>query len=254
VAGTDTARAVIANGFVHLGGGSLTATRLTVAATGHIFGKGTVMGSVFNKGVLCANGGLLDVTGAVTGSGRLTIVSGATLELGGATAQQVNYAPGTSTLQLDAPASYTGRIARLALGDAIKFSSETVSSAVISGSTLTVTGSAGVTTYQVAGALAGNHFAVQSDGHTIVLTAGGVLSPMAANFVAPAEAPLATTAIATPPTTPTVGEVTGLAALLDNTMNAGAMGEVSDPTAHLAALGWVDPIQHIGATIWHQSH
>jgi hypothetical protein len=236
-ASADTAGTVTDNGKIQLAGGSLTATTLTVGAAGVISGHGTVAGPITSGGTITASGGLLDVTGGVTGAGHFTIASGATLELGGTTAQSVTYT-GTSTLQLDAPANYTGAIGGLALGDAIEFSSETVSSAVINGSTLTVTGSDGVTTYQVSGALTGNHFAVQPDNHTIVLTAGLLLAAVKPSFLAPTASPLDAVASPTTSTLPNLGELTVNAAPGANTTNPAAMVDGSDPTPHWGTLGW----------------
>ena len=120
--------------------------------------------TVANAGILAANGGILHVGGAVSGSGSETISGGGTLELGGADAQTVTFAD-ASMLKLDNPASFTGQIDGLAVGDIIDLSGTAVTKTVIAGATLTVTESNGTQlSYQVAGALSGNYFAIQSDG------------------------------------------------------------------------------------------
>ena len=137
----------------------------------------TVRDSVANSGILAATGGILHVVGAVSGSGSATISGGGTLELGGADAQLVMFSD-ASTLKLDNPASFSGQIDGLAVGDIIDLKGTTVTSAFIDSSTLTVTESNGTQLfYKVAGALSGDYFAIQSDG------ASGdelVLSPTAA--------------------------------------------------------------------------
>jgi hypothetical protein len=238
----STAGTVTDSGVLLLTGGSLTASGVTVGAAGLISGTGTLGGPIANGGQVSASGGLLRLTGAITGAGGLRIQPGATLELGGATAEGVTYGTGTATLQLDAPATFTGGIGGLALGDAITFSGETVSSAVISGTTLTVVGSAGTTHYTVAGALTGNHFAIQTGNHTIVVANGPALAAAPAAFMAPtALAP--SPADAVPLATPTVGEMTGLAARADGATGAAPAGAFPDDPAYpggLFAGAWAD--------------
>ena len=183
-----TAGTVTVNGTLKLDGLTTTATTTSIAAAGLLQGFGTMANAITDLGTIDAKGGLLKLAGAVTGGGALKIETGATLELGAAATQTVTFAAGAvGTLQLDAPASFTGAVGGLALGDAIRFSSETLSSAVINAGTLTVVGSAGTTTYQVAGALTGNHFAISADQHTITLVAGA-LAPAPARFLASAQA------------------------------------------------------------------
>jgi fibronectin-binding autotransporter adhesin len=171
------------SGILMLAGGTLAAAALSTAVGGVISGSGTLAEAVANAGTIDASGGLLKLAGSVTGTGTLQIANASTLELAAADAEKVIYATGgVGTLQLDSAASFTGAIQGLALNDAIKFTNETITSAVLSGSTLTVTGSGGTTKYSVAGALAGNHFAIQPDKHTLVLTAGTLA---ALSFLAP---------------------------------------------------------------------
>ena len=122
----------------------------------------------------------------MSGSGTLQIENASTLELA-AGSQAVTFATGaTALLKIDTAAKFTGAIRGLTTGDAITFGNETVSSAVISGTTLTVVGSAGTTKYQVSGSLTGNHFAIQSDAHTIKLVAGAALRLAAPAFMSAA--------------------------------------------------------------------
>ena len=123
---------------------------------------------VTNGGVLEANGGTLLVFDAVAGSGSAIIEGSGTLELGGADAQAVTFYSAGGTLKLDnpTPTTFTGHINGLIVGDTIDLINTTVTSAVISGSTLTVTESNKSTlTYTVAGSFTGNAFIVNGDGN-----------------------------------------------------------------------------------------
>jgi len=64
-----------------LTGQTVNATAVTLAAQGDISGFGTVAGAVTNAGTIIANGGALELTGGVAGSGSLMVDSGATLLL-----------------------------------------------------------------------------------------------------------------------------------------------------------------------------
>ena len=165
--GTDTGATYSGNGTIEFGGGTRTFS-----------GSDTITNtSLINNGTIVVSSGSLDITSAVTGSGGATINGGALLELGSTDAQTITLTGTGGTLKLDnpTPTSFTGHINGLAIGDIIDLTNTTVTSAVIIGSTLTVTESDSSTlTYQVAGSLPGTYFAIQSD------NAGGtnlVLSP-----------------------------------------------------------------------------
>src|SRR5262249_6595150 len=89
-------------------------------------------------------------------------------------AQAVTFEGAGGVLKLDNPSSFTGQISGLVTGDIIDLTNTTVKSAAINGSTLTVTKSNNQTlSYQIAGSLSGNAFAIQSDnagGDELVLT------------------------------------------------------------------------------------
>ena len=98
------------------------------------------------------------------GNGPLPIQSGKTLELG-STEQNVIYVGFDGVLKLDDPASFTGMIAGLGLGDTIEFANTTITNASVNGSTLTVTELGGEKlTFAISGALSGNYFALRTDG------------------------------------------------------------------------------------------
>ena len=64
-----------------------------------------------NSGALIVNGGTLDVTEAVTGSGSATISGDGKLEVQGADAQTVTFSGTGGALELASPTSFTGEIA-----------------------------------------------------------------------------------------------------------------------------------------------
>ncbi len=168
--------AITDNGHISSSGGTFAAGSLTVGAGGVFTGFGILAAPLTNNGTVEAVSKLLRIANAVSGTGILEIGNKATLELSKANSEQVKFLSGKETLKLDSPGTMTGQITGLALGDTIDFSKLTVTSATVSGSTLTVdVTSGGPFTFQVAGALTGNHFAIQSDGSggsDIVLTAG----------------------------------------------------------------------------------
>ncbi len=71
------------NGTVNLGGGIVQATTMTVATGAKLIGFGSVQNAVVNSGLIDANGGMLTVTGSITGAGTLQSDIAATLTLTG---------------------------------------------------------------------------------------------------------------------------------------------------------------------------
>ncbi len=165
------------NGQIGLNGGSLQAGKLTIGSTGTIAGFGTIKGAPANSGIVEALGGKLKLTGLAAGKGSLEVGASSTLELTVGAKQGANFLSNTGTLLLDKPSGFVNQqIGGLQVGDTIDLALTAVASAVVSGSTLTVTTTGDtVYTYKVAGALTGNHFAIQSDGaggSDLVLSAG----------------------------------------------------------------------------------
>lgn len=72
------------SGTLQLGGGAFKARSLAVSSGGKILGFGTVTDPFANAGLIDAKGGTLDVTGSITGAGKLAIEAGASLKLDGA--------------------------------------------------------------------------------------------------------------------------------------------------------------------------
>jgi hypothetical protein len=145
--------------------------------------------SLGNTGLLEAQaGGDLDIACSLFGSGSSSVGSSAILELGASDSETVNFSGSPATLKLDAPSSFSGTISGLALGDLIDLVDTAVTTAKVVGSTLSITLSGGSTlAYQVAGALAGNFFAISSDksGGTDLTLAPATLAQATINTASP---------------------------------------------------------------------
>ena len=155
-------------GVLTLGGGSFTSGSGTNSGTISV-GASTslkVNTAFVNKGSLVCDGGSLIVTGAITGTGSAALVeNGGYLEFDGADSQGATFGGAASTLALAAPAQFGGLIGGLALGDELDFISLGVTSGFVQSSILTITLSAGGTlTFNVAGNIGGDIFAVTGDG------------------------------------------------------------------------------------------
>ena len=100
---------------------------MTVASGGHLIGAGTVVSAVVNSGTIELNTSLLDVTGAVSGTGTLKIDAGQTLEVGStvASTQTAVFASNTGTLSLDQPLNFAGSITNFTGSDAIYLGGQT---------------------------------------------------------------------------------------------------------------------------------
>ncbi|WP_201455999.1 beta strand repeat-containing protein, partial [Bradyrhizobium macuxiense] len=93
----------------------------TLEATGS--GGLVIDSAVQNSGNIWANGGNVDVTGVVTGSGTATISGAATLEFAAASAENTTFATGaTGTLKLDQAENFTGTVSGFGAGDTLDFS------------------------------------------------------------------------------------------------------------------------------------
>ena len=133
------------DGLIKLSSASVDLSSLTVGLGGELSGSGTVADPLANSGIINASVGKLDLGGAVTGIGQLQIGNGATLELGGTTAEAATFEGKLGTLLLDDPSRFSGTVAGMAKGDGIDladfaFSSHPTISNVVG------TGAAGTTT------------------------------------------------------------------------------------------------------------
>jgi T5SS/PEP-CTERM-associated repeat protein len=79
---TASTVSVAADSAIQLTGGELDTDPITISG-GSLFGSGTVNGDVTDDGTITASGGLLDLTGDVSGTGSLVIDSYSTLQLDG---------------------------------------------------------------------------------------------------------------------------------------------------------------------------
>ncbi len=175
-------------GLLQLGGGTLSNTSVTTIS-GTLLGYGTAVGGITNNGVIEANGGRLTIVNIATGTGRLQVDAGATLDLATTNAMNSGFSGVGGTLQLDKPTTYTGTIGGFAVGDTIVLGGVTANSASITGGTLTVNLNTGKTlSYAVTGSFSGLTVQTASvAGNTnVTLSSGSGLR------VAAASAPVAT--------------------------------------------------------------
>jgi hypothetical protein len=103
-------------GTFKLAGGTLAAGSISIASAGTFISQGTytLSENIVSNGLIETSGGTLNITGPITGAGKLQIDSGATLELGSATAENIlfnnNVANIFGTLVLDHALTYSGQI------------------------------------------------------------------------------------------------------------------------------------------------
>ena len=162
----NNANTISGAGQIGNGNGDLT---LQNDADGNITAQGgtlTIDAAVTNDGTMtAASGAILDLAGQVSGTGSTVIDAGGTAVIGALDSQAITY-DGVATLQITPTGNLTGAIGGLVQGDIIDFTDNTsITSTSISGSTLTVDeSSGGPLTYTIGGAIAGDYFAIQSDG------------------------------------------------------------------------------------------
>jgi len=110
-------------GALNLGGDfnvSSTAGPITIDSGGTLkdtASLATVSGPITDNGTIEAAGGFLEISGAISGTGKFQIDSGAALELTGTSAENVSFANNSGnsgTLVLDNTAGYTGQISGFA--------------------------------------------------------------------------------------------------------------------------------------------
>jgi hypothetical protein len=130
-------------------------------------GAGTISGDLRDglTGTVRAQGGTLTLTGDLSGTGTLQIADGGVLDLQGNDALGINFLGAAGVLRIEKTAAVSGTIGHLVVGDVIDLAGVTATHIGRVGGKLTVTESDGSKLIlQVAGALAGNHFAISSDG------------------------------------------------------------------------------------------
>jgi hypothetical protein len=168
----------VANGdslTMELYGGTLTnsSTGIITAETGATLTLGQTEDTFDNAGTITIDGGYVDIdTTTFTSSGAISIGNGGTLEINPATAANITYND-PANLILDDPSGYTGTLSGLMTGDTLQLSSENISSAGISGTTMTVhLHGGGTLTYKTGPGLNGTTFSVGqgTDGNNDLLT------------------------------------------------------------------------------------
>jgi hypothetical protein len=123
-------------GRLQLGGGTFTATALTVGTGAKLSGFGTVTNAVASTGLLDANGGLLLFSAAVTGATALEADAGATLQLA------ANAAPSTDSTTI----TLSGAGSEIEWGSGTPAKIETKLTTIAAGATFAVLGNRGYTT------------------------------------------------------------------------------------------------------------
>jgi hypothetical protein len=244
LAGATTSGAVTDTGTVKLDGITLSPTSFTVAAGGHLIGYGTVGSAVANSGTIESNTSLLDVTGAVTGTGTLKIDAGETLEVGStvASTQTAVFASATGTLSLDQPPNFAGSITNFTGSDQIYLGGQTITGFGGYNTTthvLTVLGTGNATIAQLTfnGSYTLGNFSVSNNGLYILdssvtaATTGGSSTPTFINASAGNEV------VAFP------AAGTGLDAISGFSLTN---GDVLDFAAALKGTGWHGDLTQVG--------
>ncbi len=180
--------AIGASGQVTLGGANATvrASTIDIAAGGVVSGAGTISGDgggndtvtlagIDNDSVIAAAGGNLLLYGEVTGTGALSVGTGATLTLQAAVGagQTLAFSPNARAVLNDARA-FAGTITGFGAGDVLDIAGTDASSAVWSDGVLTLGTALGAIRLLVSGNYASNAFAVQSDGLGGTNVTGGI--------------------------------------------------------------------------------
>jgi hypothetical protein len=87
--GYTTSNALLDDGQLDLQGGTLATGGLAIGGTGTLDGFGILSGNIDDQGDIIANGGALYSPGAIAGTGTLTVMSGSSLILAGATPSSI---------------------------------------------------------------------------------------------------------------------------------------------------------------------
>ena len=165
----NEAQAVSNSGVLQLGGGVFSTPSLTITSTGLVTGFGTVSAPIANSGLIDAQGGLLKITGAVSGTGMDNITAGASLEFDAATSsgQTVTFAADTGNLVIALPSSFSSVISGFATGDEIDLIDTTATAASYQSGILQISdGGTTVASLNLSGSYsAATNFEVATDGN-----------------------------------------------------------------------------------------
>lgn len=118
-------------------GGTVVNSGTLAAASGRIL----LAAPLTNTGILAADGGWLDIQGAVagTGSGRIAQAGILTFHAGVAATQTIAFGKGAGTLDLRLPAGFAGSVTGYAAGNIIDIHGQVATGAVLAGGIMTVT-------------------------------------------------------------------------------------------------------------------
>ena len=163
----------IDNGLLEVDG-SFSATSITIASGATLIGADKVIGGVDDRGLVEANGGVLDLHNAVAGTGVLQIDAGATLQLDVSDVAKVDFAAVGGALILEQPAAFFGTIDGFTTGDTIDLPNVAYdpsgTATMLAGNTLQVVANA--STYDLkfdpAQSFTGDYFHVTPDGSAII--------------------------------------------------------------------------------------
>jgi autotransporter passenger strand-loop-strand repeat protein len=140
-------------------GGTASGTTVSIGGVQLVFSAGSAVATTIGAG------GQETVSSGGTASGTLIGSGGTEFVSSGGTAVGVAFGGSAATLDIRNPSGLSGTISNWQAGDTIDFVSTSVTSATISGSTLTVTVSGGQTfQYQLSGQQANTSAALLSDG------------------------------------------------------------------------------------------
>ncbi len=167
-----TGATVFAGGAITLAGGTLQTDPIDlVAGGGGLSGSGTVTGTVTDDASIVATGGLLDVTGDVSGAGSAMVTDHSTLEFGGAVAVSggVTFQGQNATLVLDAPGGFDSPILAFGTTDLITLGQVANLGTQFVGSTLDVfDGATQIASLDFVGNYDGSNVLVSKDSNGIV--------------------------------------------------------------------------------------
>jgi T5SS/PEP-CTERM-associated repeat protein len=179
--------AINATGQVTLGGANATvrASAIDVGAGGLISGAGTLSGdgggndtvtlaNIDNDGSILASGGDLLLYGGVSGTGTLSVATGATMTLQAVvgSSQTLAFSPNARAV-LNDPHAFMGTIRGFGAGDVLELANTQATGVSWSNGKLTIATASGSFQLDVAGSYAPNIFTVQPDGLGGTDVAGG---------------------------------------------------------------------------------
>ncbi len=179
---TTTNTLTVAGGLLNLQATAFTAAALDING-GVVQGSGVISSGVVNNGVILADGGLLNITGPVTGTGTMRFdfdnkagtlsATGSVLEVHAVAAGQTIAMNDDDILKVDTPATFAGTITA-SVGDQILLGGIDATSAALSNGTLTLSnGATVVDTLHLAGTYTGDSFTTTPVAGGTTLTVAG---------------------------------------------------------------------------------